>query len=115
MSNKLTVEAEKEEPSVKDIELEGEGTPKGLRSSEDYRRGYKAGWLVAKKNLLKKLSQSGGSIETLSIEKKPIGKKKSKKEEEVSPLVWAIVGLVLGGIVLFVILNESNRKRNPSS
>jgi len=114
MSNKLTVEAEKEEPKM-DVELKGEGIPKGLRISEDYRRGYKAGWEVAKKNILKKLSQSGQPIEQKSTEKTPIVKKKSKKEEEVSPLVWAIVGLVLGGIVLFVILNESNRKRNPSS
>ena len=115
MSNKLSVEVEKEEPSVEDIELEGEGIPKGLRSSEDYRRGYKAGWLVAKKNLLKKLSQSGEPIEKKSTEDKAIGKKKSRKEDEVSPLVWAIMGLVLGGIVLFVFFNESNRKRNTSS
>jgi hypothetical protein len=115
MSEKLDVEVKKEEPSVKDIELEGEGIPRRFNRSEDYRRGYKTGWLVAKKNLLKKLSQSGQSIETLSIEKKPIGKQKSKKEEEVSPLVWAIVGLVLGGIVLFVFFNESNRKRNQSA
>jgi len=114
MSNKLTVEAEKEEPK-KDVELEGEGIPKGLRISEDYRRGYKAGWEVAKKNILKKLSQSGQPIEQKSTEKTPIVKKKSKKEEEVSPLVWAIVGLVLGGIVLFVFFNESNRKRNTPS
>ena len=114
MSEKLDVEVEKEEPSV-DIELEGEGIPRRFNRSEDYRRGYKTGWLVAKQNLLKKLSQSGESIEKKPTENKPIGKKKSRKEEEVSPLVWAIVGLVLGGIVLFVFLNESNRKRNQSA
>jgi len=112
MAEKLDMEVEKEDPK---IELEGEGMPKRIHHSEEYFRGYKSGWEAAKKNLLRKLSQSGGSIETLSIEKKPIGKKKPKKEEEVSPLVWAIVGLVLGGIVLFVFLNESNRKRNQSA
>jgi hypothetical protein len=112
MSEKLTVEAEKEEPKIKDIDI-GEGIPLGLRKSEDYRRGYKAGWDVAKKNLLRKL-QSGEPIGKESTEEKPIVKKKSKKEEEVSPLMLAIVGLVLGGIMLFVIFNEYNRKRNQS-
>jgi hypothetical protein len=114
MSNKLTVEVEKEEPKIKNVDIEEEGIPLGLRKSEDYRRGYKAGWEVAKKNLLRKL-QSGETIGKGSSEEKPISKKKSKKEEEVSTLTWAILGLVLGGIVLFVIFNESNRKRNQSA
>jgi hypothetical protein len=112
MAEKLDMEVEKEDPK---IELEGEGMPKRIHHSEEYFKGYKAGWEVAKKNLLRKLSQSGGSIEKKPIENKPVSKQKSREEEEVSPLVWAIVGLVLGGIVLFVILNESNRKRNTSS
>ncbi|PSN81745.1 hypothetical protein B9Q01_10405 [Candidatus Marsarchaeota G1 archaeon OSP_D] len=114
MSEKLDVGVEKEKPKM-DVELEGEGIPRRFNRSEDYVRGYRTGWEVAKKNLLKKLSQSGETTEKKPIEEKIIGKKKPKKEDEVSPLVWAIVGLVLGGIVLFVFLNESNRKRNQSA
>jgi cytoskeletal protein RodZ len=116
MSNRLEVEAEEEEPKIEDVEIEGEGIPRTFGRSKDYLKGYKAGWLTAKKNVLKKLSESGEPIEKKSIEEKPIGKKKSKKEEgEVSLLTWAIVGLVLGGITLFVLFNESNRKRNQSA
>jgi hypothetical protein len=114
MAEKLDVEVEKDRPRIENVELEGEGVPKRIHHSEEYFRGYKSGWEVAKKNLLRKL-QSGEPIGKESIEEKPISKKKSKKEEEVSTLTWAIVGLVLGGIMLFVIFNEYNRKRNQSA
>jgi len=114
MSNKLNVEVEEEEPK-KDVELEGEGIPRSFSRSSDYLRGYKAGWMVAKKNLLKKMSQSGQQIEEKSTEKKPIGKQKSKKEDEETIFWVAILGAVVLGGILFVFFNESNRKRNTPS
>jgi hypothetical protein len=115
MSEKLDVEVEKDSPKIENIELEGEGIPRRFNRSEDYRRGYKAGWLIAKKNLLKKLSQSGVKVEEKSTEDKTIGKKSKKEDKEVSLLTYAIIGLVLGGIVLFVFFNEYNRKRDQST
>jgi len=112
MAEKLDVGVEKEEPKIGNIDIE---MPKRIHHSEDYFKGYKAGWEVAKKNLLRRLSESGKPVEGKSIEEKPIMKKKSKKEEEVSPLMLAILGLALGGIVLFVIFNKSNRNRNPAN
>jgi len=115
--SKLEAEVEKKEPKVEDldIDIEREVKPRAFKyHSEDYRLGYKAGWITARQNLLRKLSQSGQPIEEKSTETKLVGKKKPKKEEEVSMITWAILGLVLGGITLFVILNESNRKRNQS-
>jgi len=115
MSEKLDVEVEKEEPSVEDIELEGEGLPRRFNRSEDYRRGYKTGWLVAKQNLLKKLSQSGEPIEKKSTEKKPISKQKSKKEDEEMIFWVAILGAVVLGGILFVFFSERNRERSQPS
>jgi hypothetical protein len=53
MSSKLEIEAEKEEQKIENIELEGEGIPRRFSRSEDYLKGYKAGWFAAKTNLLK--------------------------------------------------------------
>jgi len=116
MSSKLEIEAEKEEQKIENIELEGEGIPRRFSRSEDYLKGYKAGWFAAKTNLLKKLSQSGKQIEQKPIEAKPIEKKFKKKENEEMTL-WAgvVLALVLGGITLFVFFREQDRKRNQST
>ncbi|PSN81706.1 hypothetical protein B9Q01_10615 [Candidatus Marsarchaeota G1 archaeon OSP_D] len=49
----MEIEAEKEEQKIENIELEGEGIPRRFSRSEDYLKGYKAGWFAAKTNLLK--------------------------------------------------------------
>jgi len=115
MAEKLDMEVEKEEPKIENVDIEEEGIPRRARRSEDYFRGYKAGWITAKENVLKKLSQSGGKVEGKSIEEKPILKKKSKKEDKETIYWVAVLGaLVLGGI-LFVFFSEQNRERSQSS
>jgi len=111
MAEKLDMEVEKEDPK---IELEGEGMPKRVHHSEEYFRGYKSGWEAAKKNLLRKLSQSGGSIEQKSTKEKPIGKRSKKEDGET--IFWvAILGAVVLGGILFVFFSERNRERSQPS
>jgi len=115
MAEKLDMEVEKEEPKVESVKLEEEGVPKRIHHSVDYFMGYKAGWETAKKNVLRKLSQSGGSIEQKSIENKLVVKKKSKKEDEEMIFWVGILGAVVLGGILFVFFSERNRERSQPS
>jgi len=117
--SKLDTEVEKKEPKVEnlDIDVEGEGVkPRAFKyHSEDYRLGYKAGWITARQNLLRKLSQSGVKVDEKSIEEKPIAKKKSKKEDEETIFWVAALGAVVLGGILLVFFSERNRERSQSS
>jgi len=99
MSNNLEIEVEKINSKGGDIELEGEGKPRRYGRTEEYLKGYNAGWMTAKKNLLKKLSGEPGG--------------EKKKDEAPNWVLGLIIVGVLGTLVFIFVFgtrnNESNR------
>jgi len=102
--------------SVQRVEVEeGELEPEWDRS-EDYQKGYKAGWMQGARRALKKAGVPNPEFEIKEGAPKPVEPVKrssaAEKSNDIPVMTAIIIGLVLGGIVLFVVLNNHNKQPN---